>query len=204
MEIRTGMPAIATGSLEGLEDVELVRLFKETRRNEYMEALYNRYRPYLFRICMATLVDRNKVEDLTHTAFVNVMKKIESFDGQGPSASFRGWIATICRNACISENRREGVVLLLGSESNSEEGDPFNSVPDPEVPDPARNIERKQIADRALKVLSKLPRERAQAWFLVRIKEYSYDHAAERLGLTFDRIKSYIFYVDRKLREEFR
>lgn len=71
------------------------------------EALYKRYAPTMFAICLRYAVDRPQAEDIMQEGFVKVFTHIKQFRREG---SFEGWMKRIFVNTAIEWLRKNSVM----------------------------------------------------------------------------------------------
>lgn len=91
-------------------DEELVRLYVETQRNQYFEALYTRYCDKVYRKCLSFTKDSARAEDFTHDIFLKLIVKLGGFKEQ---AKFSTWLFSVTYNYCTDHTRvRRGNEIL--------------------------------------------------------------------------------------------
>lgn len=91
-------------------DEELVRLYVETQRNQYFEALYTRYCDKVYRKCLSFTKDSARAEDFTHDIFLKLIVKLGGFKEQ---AKFSTWLYSVTYNYCTDHTRvRRGNEVL--------------------------------------------------------------------------------------------
>jgi RNA polymerase sigma factor (sigma-70 family) len=72
--------------------------------NRFMqEALYRKYAPVLFTICLRYAVDRPQAEDMMQEGFIKIFSNINKYRGEG---SFEGWLKRITVNCSIEWLRK--------------------------------------------------------------------------------------------------
>ncbi|WP_019988977.1 RNA polymerase sigma factor [Rudanella lutea] len=108
--------------MKQLSDEELVRLYVETQRNQYFEALYVRYCDKVYRKCLSFTKDPAKAEDFTHDIFLKLITKLGGFKEQ---AKFSTWLFSVTYNYCTDHTRvrRGGEVLAENMELLPDYGD---------------------------------------------------------------------------------
>lgn len=88
--------------MKNLTDEELVRLYIETQRNSYFEALYTRYCDKVYRKCLTFTKNTGRAEDFTHDIFIRVVTKLSGFREQ---AKFSTWLYSVTYNYCMDQMR---------------------------------------------------------------------------------------------------
>lgn len=103
-------------------DEELVRLYIETQRNQYFEALYSRYCDKVYRKCLSFTKDPARAEDFTHDIFLKLIVKLGGFKEQ---AKFSTWLFSVTYNYCTDHTRvrRGGEILTEDIERLPDLGD---------------------------------------------------------------------------------
>lgn len=99
--------------MKHLTDEELVRLYMETQRNMYFEALYTRYCDKVYRKCLTFTKNTARAEDFTHDVFLRVVTKLSGFREQ---AKFSTWLYSITYNYCMDQLRSPRQKELYGDE----------------------------------------------------------------------------------------
>lgn len=85
-----------------LNEQEIINGCKKFRHSA-QKALYERYAPLMFGVCLRYVYDKNEVKDVLQEGFIKVFDKIGDFKEQG---SIRNWITRIMINHTINHNRK--------------------------------------------------------------------------------------------------
>ena len=91
-----------------------------------LEVIYRTFAPGVTTLARRLLGRLTAAEDLAQDVFVDVMTKLDQYDGRG---SFAGWVRTITVTRCLMQLRspwRRGLRLVthVGAESRSGEAEP--------------------------------------------------------------------------------
>lgn len=91
-----------------------------------LEAIYRSFAPGVTTLARRLLGRLTAAEDLAQDVFVDVLTKLDQYDGRG---SFAGWVRTITVTRCLMQLRspwRRGLRLVthVGAESRSGEAEP--------------------------------------------------------------------------------
>ena len=91
-----------------------------------LEAIYRTFAPGVTTLARRLLGRLAAAEDLAQDVFVDVLTKLDQYDGRG---SFAGWVRTITVTRCLMQLRspwRRGLRLVthVGAESRSDEAEP--------------------------------------------------------------------------------
>lgn len=159
---------------------------------EAFEALLRTYQSRVFSYCLRMTNDYGSAEDLTQEIFLKVYRSIGSYDWQ--RAQLSTWIYTISRNTSLNYLRslehRVPETMAGGNEL-------VNAV----APDPLADLEERMRLIQALNKLS--PEERD----LVLWKDYldlKYSEIGKLLQLPVGTVKSRLFSIRNRLRQELR
>ena len=99
---------------------ELVSLLKD-RDNKAFGYLYDNYSGALYSIIMQILEDADLSNDVLQEVFVNIWRKIESYDNS--KGRLFTWMLNIARNASIDMLRSKGYQKSKKNQSLPEDGD---------------------------------------------------------------------------------
>ena len=131
------------------DDEELLLLFKDTRKAEYFQELYERYIPLIYGLCLKYLQSPEQSQDAVIDIYENLSQKIQDYDIK----VFKNWLYSVVKNHCfhiLKENKKEIIVnfdsglmesdatLDLFSENNDEEKENALNKCLEMLPDPQR------------------------------------------------------------------
>lgn len=88
-----------------LRDQQLIDLFRQSGRAEYLETLLKRHLRPIRRTVYQMLLDRAAADDVTQDIFLRVMRGIDRFDGR---SQFSTWLYRITMNAVSSYLKKRG------------------------------------------------------------------------------------------------
>ena len=63
-------------NISSYSDSELVRLYKETGKNDYFGELYNRYIPLIYGLCLKYLQEEEEAQDAVMQLFEDLLPKL--------------------------------------------------------------------------------------------------------------------------------
>jgi RNA polymerase sigma-70 factor (ECF subfamily) len=169
-------------------DAQLLELFLQTGRSEYLGDLYNRYIPLVYGLCLKYLKSAEAAEDAVMQIFEQLLEKIGRFEIR----EFRTWLYSVARNHCLQilrKTRREISTdfgtLVVESES---EVHPFDRQEE-EI--------RAGALERCMEQLPVPQRESVRLFFL---EEKSYAEVADLTSYHLKSVKSYIQNGKRNLK----
>lgn len=152
--------------------------------------LFERYNQSLYRFFYRITKEPQLSEDLVQSVFERILKYRHTYTGSGP---FITWMFRIARNAHIDHYRKENRYY--------EETLPDEDHLPGELPAPIEEsdvlIQRKQLLERALEVLSK---DKKEIIILSRFEGLSYKEIADILELSESAVKVRMFRAMNELR----
>lgn len=87
---------------------------------KYQRALYDRYAPKMYGVCLRYASSSEEAEDVLQEGFIKIFNKMGSFRGEG---SFEGWMRRIFVNTAIEQYRKKTYLQpITGAEERSMEG----------------------------------------------------------------------------------
>jgi RNA polymerase sigma-70 factor, ECF subfamily len=134
-------------------------------RDRAADQAYRDHAPDVYRVAFGILRDPDEALDATHDTFARAWERWEQYDSQRP---LRGWLHGIVVHLALDQLRRRRVRRLAVPGLGRASVAPI----EPSTPDPADDVARREIVDRALEGLK--PEVRAT---LVLRHYYGYDYA---------------------------
>lgn len=146
----------------------------QNRDEVAIAALFDLAKNKLFKFCFNLCGNRHLAEDLCQEAFVKAFKNVHTL--KDPEV-FQGWLYRIARNHFFDEVRRP---------SNSEEATPDLEL----VCDGGHTSELQDENLQVRQALFRLEPKEREVLILVDMEEYSYQEAADILGLSENAVRS--------------
>lgn len=175
--------------IETLTDEELLAQHKKSGQAEYFGALYNRYIPLLYGMCLKYLHDEDKAQDAVMQLFENLLPKISGYDIQ----TFKTWLYSVARNHCLQILRKENKEIVVDFNSDLMESDEVLHL----LCDEDNDSERIQSLQGCL---DRLPDGQRISIIHFFMKEMSYADIAEKTGYSLNTVKSNIQNGKRNLK----
>lgn len=177
------------GTIITYSEHQLVALLKQ-RDNKAFEYLYDNYSGALYNIVMQIIGDVDLANDVLQEVFVNIWRKIESYD------SIKGrlftWMLNITRNAAID-------VLRSKSYQNSQKNQSISDQTEFDIGGKTSQLNIDNIGVR--KVLEKLKVEQRVLIELAYFKGYTHEEIAEIQSIPLGTVKTRIRSALIQLRE---
>ena len=184
-------------------DEELIREAKSGDRSAFT-LLVKRYEDTVFRFSLKLCRDREKAEETLQDTFINVYRKLGSFDGK---SKFSTWLYTVVANNCLMKRRKrklqelEESLELLDHPASSPDGRFTHQVARWED-SPADILLGKELRHLLDASILKLP-EIYRAVFILRdVEGKSNEETARVLGISQEAAKSRLRRARAFLREQ--
>ena len=184
-------------------DEELIREAKSGDKSAFT-SLVKRYEETVFRFSLKLCRDKDRAEEALQDTFINVYRKLGSFDGK---AKFSTWLYTIVANNCLMKRRKrklqglEEPLELLDNPATSGDGKFAHQVVRWED-SPADILLGKELRRLLDDAIMKLP-EIYRAVFILRdVEEKSNEETAKVLNISQEAAKSRLRRARAFLREQ--
>jgi RNA polymerase sigma-70 factor (ECF subfamily) len=142
------------------------------------ETLYRNHVGKVYGLCLRMTAHRATAEDCTQEAFIQAWRSLPAFESR---SAFGTWLHRIAVNAVLAQARRRNE--RLGTSGSAE--DEAVALPDPSVSDAGSVLDLEAG-------LRQLPAGARRALVLVALYGYSYEEAAELLGVAVGTCKSQV------------
>jgi RNA polymerase sigma-70 factor, ECF subfamily len=89
------------GKEKDMSDEDLLARYNATGNLEALAALYSRYTPLVYGVCLKYLKNREDARD----AVMSIYEKVATGHGKHNPANFRAWLYVVSKNFCLMEIR---------------------------------------------------------------------------------------------------
>lgn len=151
--------------------------------------LVESYTAPIFRYCYRMLRNTEDAQELTQEVLLRALRNIERFD---PNRSFKTWVFSIARNACIDFHRKKRPTVSDAVVPLEDKGPLPSEI--------TLQKERAQRLEQALDTLAPLYRE---VIILYHFEHLKYQEIAETLDVPLGTVMNRIFRARKKLREAY-
>jgi RNA polymerase sigma-70 factor (ECF subfamily) len=187
----TGHPAAAdTG---GVPTEDLIRRFQRGQQLAF-EALFDRYKDYVYRVAFFVLRNQAEAEDAVQETFLDVLKALPDYDVQGP-ATFETWLYRVTVNRSRMRHRRKRVPSAAWDDVEAS----LERLPVPNAERPERVTLDREQARRLWQAVDQLPEAHRLVVVLRYQEELSYEEIAQVLGIRLGTVKSRLYHAHKKL-----
>lgn len=167
---------------------KIIKLCKQGSKEGY-ELLFNKYRRFIYSVCLHYVGSKEDALDLTQEVFIKLYRNLATFDESRPLSH---WIKRIAVNTCFNYSRRpadyilkEDIAAGLCSHDTPEDQAVFQST---------KNEVQRAIAN--------LPDNERMALVLRHVQGFSYQDIGDTMGCPLGTVKTYIFRGRNLLREK--
>ena len=171
-----------------MTDQELLERYYDSRENDWLGILLQRYTLLLLGVCMKYLKDEEEARDCVQQIFVKVITEL----GKYRVVYFKSWIYTIARNHCLMKLRDQ-------HGHPAELSDAMLAAWDDE-PGSNRHWEKEQWLEWMGQSLEELGKEQKLCVILFYLQKRSYQDIAIETGFTLMQVKSHIQNGKRNLK----
>lgn len=148
------------------------------------EALYKRYSPALYAICMRYAGNEDEAKDMLQDAFIKIFQNLGNFRFEG---SFEGWLKRVTTFNCLDHYKKSASKMKMVD---------IEEVYDVHVEESvSHKIESKQL----YQALQKLPAGYRTVFNLFALEGFGHHEIAEMLGVSENTSKSQLFKARKML-----
>ncbi|NDV79895.1 RNA polymerase sigma factor [Dysgonomonas sp. 511] len=169
-------------------DEELLSRFRETGDVELFQALFERYMPLAYGLCLKYLQNPEQSQDAVVDIYENLSQKIHTYEIK----VFKNWLYSVVKNHCfhiLKENKKE---ILVDFDSQVMESDSIIDL---------LSENREEDKEHALsKCMEKLPEPQRIAIDKFFYENKSYAEIVDETGFHLKSVKSYIQNGKRNLK----
>lgn len=176
-------------NIPALSDEELLHNYTSSGNSEYFGALFQRYTPLLYGVCLKYLQDSDKAHDAVMQLVEDLLPKI----GQYEIKVFRTWLYSVVKNHCLQLLRKENKEIRVDFSLQVMESDPIVHLLNEEDSDTER-------VDALNHCIEKLPEPQRISIVHFFMEEMSYADIVDKTGYQLKSVKSYIQNGKRNLK----
>lgn len=194
---------VSTRSARHLPDDELIRVARSGDPVAFTE-LVKRYEDTVYRFSYKICRDTEKASETLQDTFVNVYRKLGTFDGK---SKFSTWLYTIVTNNCLMKRRkRKGEMLEQSLEAYDhpqlQDGHAQRLEPLGTMETTADVVITKELREVLDQAIMRLPQEYRVVFVMRDIEGESAEETARALGLSVEATKSRLRRARAFLREQ--
>lgn len=194
------------GRTYGVPTEELIRRHQAGQPAAF-DALFERYKDYVFRVSFMTLRNADDAEEATQEAFLDVLRGLQRYDVEG-AARFETWLYRVTVNRCKTRLRRKRLpsaewdemeerLERLPADDHVAEGSTMGRVDG----NPEGLALRREEGKRLWAAVDQLGDLHREVILLRYGQEFAYEEIAEALDINIGTVKSRLFNAHKKLQE---
>jgi RNA polymerase sigma-70 factor (ECF subfamily) len=188
----------ATGSstaaqVGGVPTEDLILRFQRGQPRAF-EALYDRFKDYVFRVAFSVLRNQEAAEDAVQETFLDVLKALPDYDIDGP-ARFETWLYRVTVNRSRMRLRRKRPPSAEWDDVEER----LERLPMPNEDPPERVVLDRERAEKLWRAVDQLPDTHRLPVILRYQEDLSYDEIAQVLGVRLGTVKSRLYNAHKKL-----
>ena len=165
-----------TSDINELSDAELIDLYRQNADLKILAALYKRYMPLVYGVCLKYLKNEEDAKDAVMQLFETLVSKLQNHHVE----NFKSWLHVVTKHFCLMQLRKN-------PGKNVELNDDFMQLPASE-----HHTEKEAAFTILEKCLETLNHEQRTAIQLFYLEEKCYKDVAEITGYEPDKVRSYI------------
>ncbi|MCB0253876.1 MAG: sigma-70 family RNA polymerase sigma factor [Anaerolineae bacterium] len=206
VEPASGPRTRSGGKTYGVSTEELIRRHQAGQPAAF-DALFERYKDYVYRVAYMTLRNSDDSEEATQETFMDVLRGLNNYDVDGP-ARFETWLYRVTVNRCKTRLRRkrlpsadwdelEEKLERLPAETTAVDASLSGHVDG----SPEGVTLKEEEKTRLWKAVNQLNDVHRDVVLLRYGQEFSYEEIAEALSINVGTVKSRLFNAHKKLQE---
>ena len=180
------------------EDTALIQAVLDGDPSAY-RGLVERYQKRVYNVVFGMVRDKEDAQELAQEAFIKAYRNLAGFRRD---SRFYTWLCRIAINLSIDFLRKRKNRSSISFEENigvrNESGD---FISDHSLGDPHQSTVNREIRNRIIEEVEKLPEDQKQAIVLREIDGLSYKEIAEIMGIPEGTVMSRLYYARRKLQQ---
>ncbi len=175
-------------AFDDIDDRQLLESYHETRDNQLLGILLQRYTMLLFGVCMKYLKQEEMARDAVQQVFLKVIGELQRYKVE----YFKSWLYTVARNHCLMQLRSKKQHVSLG------DGDDI--IPASEDIDWHKYQEKDKLLTVMESSLDELKEDQKTCVTLFYLQKKSYNEISAATGFSVLQVKSYIQNGKRNLK----
>jgi RNA polymerase sigma-70 factor (ECF subfamily) len=172
-----------------MTDRDLLQRFYQSRDNEWLGVLLQRYTLLLFGVCMKYLKNEEEARDCVQQVFVKTIDELHKYEVH----HFKSWLYLVTKNLCLMKLRgqkgKKSVELAEKDLARAEESEDVNSY-----------WEKEKLLEILQQGIEQLQPEQKQCVTLFYLEKRSYQEICSLTGFNNLQVKSHIQNGKRNLR----
>jgi RNA polymerase sigma factor (sigma-70 family) len=182
-----------SASLNTLDDLQLVALYKKTGDNNCVGLLFQRYSHLIYGVCMKYFKDEDDSHDASMQLFEKLLVDLKKHEIQ----QFKAWLHMVCKNYCLMQLRSGKTRLKHDKEMHKDFGVLMETEQLLHLSFENKKELQLTYMEECMKGLNNEQRLCVELFYL---QEKSYNEVAEMTSFSMNNVKSYIQNGKRNLK----
>lgn len=184
----------------GLDDQELVRLFRKENDQLAFSELLGRHQNKIYSYIYSMVTNQEVANDIFQETFTKVITKMD--DTYNEQGKWIAWVMRIAHNATIDHIRKRKRFVDVNSNDDSDY-DFYDHLEDTGTPDALDNLEFDEAKSSLMKHIGNLPKEQREVVMLRHYYEMSFKEIAELTNVSINTALGRMRYALINLRKMF-
>ncbi|MCX7918052.1 MAG: sigma-70 family RNA polymerase sigma factor [bacterium] len=179
---------------------ELIQRCQAGDESAYTE-FYQKYSSQVYTLSCRLLRDKEWANDAVQEIFIKAFRGLKNFQVQSKIST---WLYRITINQCrdmLRQRRHRPVIYTLQDHESPENEFVLERIPDTK-PNPEQEHTTRELRQKIIEAINRLPEEFAETFYLNEIEELSYAEIGQILGVRIGTVKSRIFRARELLQQE--
>ncbi|MFW5799789.1 MAG: RNA polymerase sigma factor [Spirochaetota bacterium] len=168
---------------KNLTDEQLIQLIAKNKDKKAFNEIYERYNKPIYNYLNKLVFDKDMLEEIFQEVFTKIYLKASTFKVK---YNFKSWIYKISMNQYIDYYKK-----LKRKEKFFKDSEKIKRTKY-DVPDIVDDIIEQESIEILKQLIESLPEKFKQAIILKKIEEFTYDQAAEIMGVSSRSVKTYV------------
>ena len=178
----------------GVPTEDLIARFQKGQPRAF-EAIYDRYKDYVYRVAFFVLRNQQEAEDAVQETFLDLLKALPNYDIHG-TARFETWLYRVTVNRSRMRTRRK----VLPSEEWDDVEERLERMPIQDKEQPEIVLLERDRASQLWRAVDSLPETHRIVVLLRYQQNLSYAEIADVLGINVGTVKSRLYNAHTKLK----
>ncbi|MCH8568580.1 MAG: sigma-70 family RNA polymerase sigma factor [Balneolales bacterium] len=192
---------ISDSRYSGMDDQELVRLFRKDGDQIAFSELLNRYQNKIYSYIYSMVGNQEIANDIFQETFTKVITKMD--DTYNEQGKWIAWVMRIAHNATIDYIRKRKRFVDVNSYGDDSDYDFYDRLEDDESPGAQEIMEFGEAKSSLMKHIGSLPKEQREVVMLRHYYEMSFKEIAELTNVSINTALGRMRYALTNLRKMF-
>jgi RNA polymerase sigma-70 factor (family 1) len=162
-------------------DIDLIRQIRVSSADAF-KRLFEKYQEEIFNFLTYKIGDPDIAEDIVQDVFIKLWENRYNIK---ECESLKPYLYTLAKNLAINYMRHQNIVIKYQQEQIRRDSQQYSSNPHIE-------LEHKELSEKVLKEIEKLPEQQRIVFMMSRLEQMSYREIAEALNISIKTVEVHI------------